>query len=421
MPNRRRFLRSGTAAVAATAFPTALWGAANAPVVRIGYIDSFSGVFADLGAMHRAAAQLALDDANRSGRVRFEFVFGDDASKPATATTEARRLVSQEGVDVLYGLTSSACGLALGPLCDELGIFNLEVGPFDSAITAEKATRLTYRYGCNARMVMKPLANRLLALGKKWYFLQADYGMGRDSYQQLSDALRRAGGTEAGRDVLPLGTSDFSSSMTKVRNSGADVLVLANSGQDAANSIKQFVQFGLQKQIKLAGINLEDFYYKTVPLDAIAGATFSVLWSPFVSDSSRKLARRLARAINGPISARHFYGYGATAELTDRIIAAGTTDPEKLAAAFDRHRFDGYKGTQSFWHGCDHQLAQDVYAGAVVDAKRFAKTQFMFDVLAEVPAVESDGTCESPWARAATTAMAAQTVGRRSGYTPKAV
>ena len=151
------------------------------------------------------------------------------------------------------------------------------------------------------------------------------------------------------------------------------------------------------------------------------GATFSVLWTPYASDSSRKLAARIHKAINAPVSARHFYGYGGIMALTDRILAARTTDPEKLAAAFDDHAFDGYKRTRSVWHGCDHQLAQDVYSGAVVSSKTFARTQFMFDVQSDVPAVESDGTCDSPWARAAKTAMASQKIGVREGYTAKPV
>ena len=120
---------------------------AGKPVVRIGYLDSFSGVFADIAALHKTGAQLALDDVNRNSRVRFEFVFGDDASKPATGTTETRRLVGEEKVDVLFGGTSSGIGLAIAPLVEDLGIFNLALGPFDSTLTGEKATRLTYRYG----------------------------------------------------------------------------------------------------------------------------------------------------------------------------------------------------------------------------------------------------------------------------------
>jgi branched-chain amino acid transport system substrate-binding protein len=311
MPTRRDLLRGTAAAAAAVSFPSIALSATGKPTVRIGFLDSFSGVFSDVAGKHKIGATIALADLNRRGGVRYELVPGDDTSKPAVATSELRRLVGQEGVDVIFGGTSSGSGLALEPLADELGIFNLSIGPFDSTMTGAKARALTYRYGLNARMALKPMANRLLALGHKWYFIQADYALGKDAYAQLSPVLTRAGGTEVGHDILPLGTNDFSSSMTKVQTSGADVLVLANSGVDAANAVHAFVQFGLQKKIHLAGINLEDFYYDAIPLDAVQGSTFSVLWTPDASDSARKLVVRLRRDIQGPISARHYYGYAA--------------------------------------------------------------------------------------------------------------
>ncbi len=421
MVKRGTFLGSAAGAAAAAAFPALARSATGAPVVRVGFLDSFSGVFSDVAGPHRVGAELALADVNRAGRVRFELVVGDDTSKPAVAVTEARRLVSQEHVDVLFGGTSSAVGLAVGALADELGVFNLEIGPFDSDITGSKARALTFRFGSNARMVLQPMANRLLALGKKWYFIQADYALGRDAYAQLAEVLRRAGGTEAGHDILPLGTSDFSASLTKLQHANADVLVLANSGIDAANSVRQFVAFGLNKKIALAGINLEDYYYNAIDLDAVAGSTFSVLWAPGVSDSSRKIAARLRRDVKGPISARHYYGYTAFTQLADRITAAGTTDAQKLVAAFSDHAFDGHRTSPSVWRACDHQCAQDTYAGAVVNKRTFARTQFMYEVIAEVPASESDGTCDAPWARAAKAAIAASTVDRRRDYTPKTV
>ena len=419
MPTRRDLLRGTAAAAAAVSFPSIALSATGKPTVRIGFLDSFSGVFSDVAGKHKIGATIALADLNRRGGVRYELVPGDDTSKPAVATSELRRLVGQEGVDVIFGGTSSGSGLALEPLADELGIFNLSIGPFDSTMTGAKARALTYRYGLNARMALKPMANRLLALGHKWYFIQADYALGKDAYAQLSPVLTRAGGTEVGHDILPLGTNDFSSSMTKVQTSGADVLVLANSGVDAANAVHAFVQFGLQKKIHLAGINLEDFYYDAIPLDAVQGSTFSVLWTPDAADSARKLVVRLRRDIQGPISARHYYGYAALTQLADRIEAAGTTDAGKLAKAFDDHSFNGYKENPSHWKGCDHQNAQDSYAGAVVSRKQFERTQFMFDIVATVPPPESDGSCDAPWARAAKAAIAASTVGARAGYTPK--
>jgi branched-chain amino acid transport system substrate-binding protein len=416
---RKNFLAAGVAAGAALVTPRFALAAGPAATVKIGFLESFSGVFSDLGAYHKAGALLALEDANKAGRVKYEFVYGDDASKPATARTEAQRLLAQENVDVLLGGTSSANGLAISALALQSGIFNLLIGPQDSSITGPNATRLTYRFGPNARMLLKPVLSRALALGKKWYFLQADYALGKDAYAQAFEALRRAGGTEVGHDVVPLGTSDFSSQLTKVRNSGAELLLLCNSGLDAANTCKQFVQFGLQKKIKLAGVSLEDIYYKAVPLDALAGTTFPVLWTPNVSPSAGKLAARLRKGISGPISGRHYLGYMAAWSLIERMQSVGTTNADKLAAAFENYTFEDAKATKATYRACDHQCVQDVYAGEIVPTKTFAKTQFMYDVVGTITAAESDGSCESPWAKQATAAMAAQHVAARENYTPK--
>jgi branched-chain amino acid transport system substrate-binding protein len=418
---RKKFLATAGATAAALATPRFTLAAGPAATVTVGFLDSFSGIFSDLGAVHRAGALLALEDANRRGRVKYAFAFGDDGSKPAIATTEAQRLIGQEKVDVLMGGTSSANGLALGEVALRNGIFNLLIGPQDSSITGAKATKLTYRFGPNVRMALIPVLRRALALGHKWYFIQADYALGKDAYAQSSAALLRAGGQEVGHDIVPLGTADFSSVLTKVGNSGAELLMLCNSGIDAANTAKQWVQFGLNTKMHLAGISLEDIYYNAFPLDAVVGATFPVLWAPSVSPGAEKLAARLRRGIPGPIGGRHYLGYMAAASLFARIEAAGTTDAQKLAAAFADYRFDAAKNTPSVYHGCDHECAQDVYGGATVSRRQFERTQFMYDVVATVPAVESDGTCDSPWARAAQTTMAGQTPGTREGYTPKTI
>jgi branched-chain amino acid transport system substrate-binding protein len=420
MPTRRDLIRSAAALAATAALPPRASAATGPPVVRIGFIDSFSGVFSDLGGYHKIGATIALEDANASPRVRYELLFGDDASKPAEGSNELRRLVEQEKVDVLFGGTSSAVGLANSALAESFGIFNMALGPQDSSITGERANATTFRFGPNVRMLLSALSRRILSLGKKWYFIQADYAYGKDAYAQLSALLRHAGGTEVGLDVLKLGTIDFSSALTKVRDSDADVLVLANSGIDAANTIKQFVDFGLTKRMKLAGINIEDIYYKAVPLDAVAGSTFPVVWAPTVSASAKTLAERLRKRLSGvPLSWRHYMGYMGMRQLIEGIDAAGTTKADRLVTAFSDRSFDAAKTSRATFRACDHQCIQDCYAGAIVDRATFARTQFMFDVVTEVPAAESDGSCHSPWAAAARAAIAIEKIPERAGYEPK--
>ena len=404
---RNVFVAAG-GALAATAALRAPLCAAGPVRVKIGFLDSASGVLSDIAGYHKIGANIALAEANARGRTRYEFAYGDDASKPAVGVTEARRLIEQERIDVLLFGTSSAVALAIMPLTLGANVFTALIGPQDGSITADHASLNTFRFAPNAAMFARVLGQRILASGKKWSFIVEDYAFGRDSYARLSGLLKRAGGTEIGADFTHVGTSDFSSIYTKIRNTDTDQVVLCQGGLDVALAAKQFVDFGLHKKMKLAGMTLEDFYYKTLPLDELAGSVFAVIWTPTVSESARQLHGRLAKSIHGPVSYRHYMGYITTRQLIDRIEAAGTTNAGKLVAAFRDHAFDAAKANPATWRGCDRQAIQNVYAGTVVNAKRFAQTSYLFDVVGETTAAESAGSCAGPDAAAATAAMAKQ-------------
>ena len=420
MMRRSRFIRSAAALGAAAGFPTAIGAEAT---VKIGYVDSFSGGLADIGNHHRTAMAIAIDEANRTGRVKYELVAADDTSKPANGTIEARRLISQENVDVLMVGTSSAVTLAIGPLAEQTGIFTLAIGGQDTSITGEKAQKVVYRFAPNVRMQISAFGQRILSLGKKWYFIVDDFAYGRDSYARLSALVKRAGGSESGADILPLGTEDYSSALTKLRNSDAEVLVLCQGGFDSAKTIKQFVDFGLHKKLRLGGVSgsMEDYYWKSIPVDQIAGSTFGINWAPQVSDSAEAFTRKMAKLIREPISSRYYFPYVCTTQLIDRMRAAGTTRAEPLIFAFADHKFDAYKANPAVWRGCDHQCIQDTYAGAVRPLKKIEKTGFMFDIVAEVPGVRAAGLCSDVDPAAAVAAMGAQKVPERTGYEPKAI
>ena len=414
---RPTFLRAGAAALAASALPGRVWAAT--PTVKIGYVDSFSGVFADIGSHHKLGVQLAIDEANKSGRVKYELVTADDKSSPAGGTTELRRLLDQEKIDALMFGTSSGVSLALAPLSLAGGVFQLSINPNDTSITGKNASKNVFRFAPTSRMIIPALSQRVFAVGKKWYFLVSDYAFGRDGYARMSEALKRAGGTEAGMDLFPLGTRDYSPILTKVRSSDAEVVMICSGGLDVANILKGFVDLGLQKKMHVAGLSLEDTYDQILPLDELAGSTFGILWAPSVSDSAKALAQKLAKAIPGRVTSRYYMGYLTTSQLIDRMNAAGTTKCESLVAAFNDHTFNAYKARPSVWRSCDHQCESDVYAGSIVSSKRIAKTNFMFDVVSDVPGPNALGSCNEPDAVAAVANMSKQTIGAREAVSLK--
>jgi branched-chain amino acid transport system substrate-binding protein len=410
---RSGFLAASAAAGASTVFsPYAI--AAPGTTVTLGYLDSASGVLSDIGDYHAIGVKLAVDEANASGRVRYDIVKGDDNSKPAVGITEAHRLFDQEKVDVLLFGTSSAVALAITPIALDAGVFTMLIGPQDTSLAGEHATETAFRFAPDCAMLVKAVGQRILTRGKKWYFVVEEFAFGKDAYARFSALLKRAGGTEVGADLLRVGTADFSSTMTKIRNTDTEQVVLCQGGLDVALAAKQFVDFGLHKKMRLAGMTLEDFYFKTLPLDELAGSVFASLWMPSVSPSAKRLHDELARKIGGPVSNRHYLGYVATKQLIDRMHAAGTTKADKLVAAFADHRYDSYRENPSTWRRCDHQSAHDTYAGEVVNAARFRKTGYLFDPVATAEASDAAGTCATSEAIAAAKAIAAQKIGDRA-------
>ena len=100
--------------------------------------------------------------------------------------------------------------------------------------------------------------------GKKWHFITPDYAFGHTLQDACAGDLKKLGGTVTGNELTPLGTTDFSAYLIKARAANPDVLLLLVQGSDMVNCLKQIVQFGLNKQIHVAGTQQE--------LESLAGA-----------------------------------------------------------------------------------------------------------------------------------------------------
>ena len=67
----------------------------------------------------------------------------------------------------------------------------------------------------------------------------------------MQESLSKGGWTMVSNQVSPLGTPDYSSYLLNIANSGADVVININFGNDAFQSVKQAKQFGMLEKMKL--------------------------------------------------------------------------------------------------------------------------------------------------------------------------
>ena len=407
---------------ALAASPTWAFAAAARPVVKIGYLDSLSGPFAVGGVPQLSGARLALEDANRRGRARYELVVADDETKPAVGTTEARRLVENEKVDALVGGASSAVGNAVSAYAENTGVLYLAVGTHDTAMTGAKANRVCFRQTCSLAMLTNALGAELVRRARRWYFLVADYAFGTDARDRLKVILDAHGGVVAGMDLHPVGTSDFSSYMVKARATDADAFLLLNGGTDTQNAATAFVQFGLHKRMLAAGVTGENELAAGFPSEELAGSLWGYVWGPDAGGRAPALHRRFAAVAKGfPPNWRQYLGYMAVANLVDRIEASGTTDTDTLVRAFENHRYDAAKAQPAFFRGCDHQAVQETYCAEMLPRAKRRDPNEYFRIVSAVGGDFAAGACSDAESSKAAALIGAQRVPAREGYAPVVV
>lgn len=109
----------------------------DAEPFKVGAIYPLSGANALLGSQCLAAVKIAVDFVNENGGVQgrpVELVEAD-APDPTAATTEAGRLVDQQGVQVIFGSLASGNALAIAGVTEKSGVSLVESGGIADALT----------------------------------------------------------------------------------------------------------------------------------------------------------------------------------------------------------------------------------------------------------------------------------------------
>ena len=162
-------------------------------------------------------------------------------------------------------------------------------------LTGEKCTPNTVHWTYDTYAYGRGLGKAVVAQGgKKWFFLTADYAFGHDLEKQAMEAVKAAGGEVVGAVRHPLGTADYASFLLQAQGSGADIVGIANAGDDTITSMKQAAEFGLTPKQKLVGLILGMNGLPALTLKAAQGAQ---IMNPFywdLNDGTRSFAKRFA-------------------------------------------------------------------------------------------------------------------------------
>ncbi len=147
--------------------------------------------------------------------------------------------------------------------------------------TGKDCVRYSFRtcfYGQTSSAALCPVLIKNMGQNKKVAYMTPDYTYGHTVQASMEEYLKKGGWTTVTNQVSPLGTSDFSSYLLNIANSGADVVVNINWGNDAVASTKQANQFGIMKKMALVVAYSVPFLAKEVGPELTQGVFTATDW-----------------------------------------------------------------------------------------------------------------------------------------------
>jgi branched-chain amino acid transport system substrate-binding protein len=396
--SRRNALRAGAGAAGGLAFwgllstpavaaedhaPLGTWPAgAQGDSVFIGVTTPLTGPYADDGKDHQLGYELAFAEINAGGGTaqkwglkgkgvlgkQIRYAITDSETKPNVAVQAQSRFISQNKAIMISGCVASSTAVALEELAQREKVLNMVGASGSNATTGKNCQRYAFRSQPSAYMVSKalvPVLAEKMGKGIKVAYLIPDYTYGHSLFDSISDGGKQHGWAVASKQVVPLGTNDFSSALINIVNSGADLFVNIAFGADAVTSTKQAEQFGVLKKMKMTAPNISAFQAKEVGNGLMEGVygTMDFWWTledkyPLAKDFVQAF---LAKNKYRPRWDAHI-GYAQTYIWALAVERAKTFYPPAVIKALEASKAQPFDSTLGkVWYSAeDHQLVRPV-------------------------------------------------------------
>ena len=301
--------------------------------VVIGDIDDMSAVYADvIGPGGVEAAKMAIADFG--GKVLdqpIELLTFDHQNKPDLGAAKFREWADRDALTMVLGGSNTGVSLAMAAAAKEKKVPFYAIGAAGASLTGKDCTPYTVHYAYDTTALANGTATSMVkAGGKSWFFLTADYAFGTQLQQAAETVVKANGGTVVGSVRVPLGTADFASYLLQAQNSGAQVLGLANAGNDFSNSLKAAHEFGIQTTMKPASLLAFISDINALGLDTAQGLTLTTGWYWDLNDKTRAWGKRYMEKTGKEPTMNQAAYYSATINYLNAVKAVGSTDPDKV-------------------------------------------------------------------------------------------
>lgn len=254
--------------------------------VKIGFLAPLSGTAANLGQQTVWAAQMMVDIINNENPdldimlagtaglpnlngAKIELIVGDTKGDPQVAVSEAKRLISEEGIVALAGNFSSSMTKTVAVVTEQYEIPLLTAGTATTLTDGSNDLSWLFRFGLNDEVFTKDTFQYMKSINdsgktsiKTVAFISEDTEFGAN-IKKVEAKYAEEYGFEVVEDITySQNATNLSSEVMKLKNSNPDVVIMAAYASDAILFVKTIKEQNYQPKMLIGqrgGFIVDDF------------------------------------------------------------------------------------------------------------------------------------------------------------------
>lgn len=360
--------------------------AASGDAIKVGILHSLSGTMAISEKSVVDSTELAIDEINKAGGIGGKQIVAikeDGASDWPTFAEKARKLIDEDQVVVIFGCWTSASRKAVLPVFEEKN----HMLYYPVQYEGQECSKNIFYTGAAPNQQIEPSVEWLLKeKGKEFYLVGSDYVFPRTANTIIKAQLEAKGGTVVGEDYLPLGSTEVTPIIAKIRSALPNGGVIYNTmnGDSNVALFKQMQGAGLTPdKYPVMSVSIAEEEVKAIGTEFLKG--HFAAWNYFQTVESPENTKYVEafkakfgsdRVTNDPMEAAYI-SVNIWKQAVEKAGGPGTpSDLEKVRQAAYEQKFAAPEGPVTM--NTNHHLSKTVRIGEVRD-------DGLFNIVYETP------------------------------------
>ena len=281
--------------------------------IKVGVLHSLTGTMASSEIPLVDAVRLAVEEANQAGGVngaQIEMIVSDCRSDANYCAQQAEKLITQDGVQALFGCWTSACRKAVKPVVEKHHHLLFYPVQYEGL---EQSPDIIYTGAAPNQQVIPMVSWALQQYGKRAYLIGSDYVFPRTANQIVKKLLQAHQAQYLAERYVPLAEQDFEPIARDIVKQHPDFVLNTLNGDSNQYFFRALQKAGLRaEEVPVFSTSISEAELAAMGPELMSG--HYVAWNYFQSvqsDENRRFIERFRsrfgqqRVLDDPMEASY--------------------------------------------------------------------------------------------------------------------